>query len=83
MCFQMKMTNEELRDSIALLPAGDEYDNIGMALITYFETRPNCPKDDVEPSVGRSKWALKQANKTLDRLVEHLKCVIEGEKMRT
>ena len=66
-----------LRNKIGSLPAigGGRVtdDNIGIALVTYFERLPGRPKGDTDSETGWSRWAMNMANAALDRIVESLK----------
>lgn len=69
----MKQEIKRLGNMIASLPAIEGGhpidDNIGMALIQYFEQCPECPEDDVNDETGWSEWAEEKANNAIDRIV--------------
>ena len=45
-------------------------DNLAIALATYFEDLPECPKGDFNDELGWSQWAIDKTNNLLDRIVE-------------
>lgn len=65
-----------LRNEIGSLPAMEggcvTDDNIAIALVTYFESLPDCPRNDIDDSIGWSQWAVDKVNDALDRIVQHL-----------
>ena len=70
------MSNYDLRNKIGSIPVmRDGYatdDNVAIALASYFEGLPDCPKDDTNDETGWSQWAMDKTNDALDRIVDVL-----------
>lgn len=65
------MTNKDVGNIIANINMEDSYwsDNIGVALLSYFERHIDCPDDDkIDEDTGYSIWAMKQTDKVLERI---------------
>ncbi len=65
---------KELASKIGCIPIMSDGaatdDSVAIALATYFESLPDCPKDYVDDETGWSRWAMDKTDDVLKRIVE-------------
>jgi hypothetical protein len=51
-------------------------DNLGIALLSYFEGHMERPENDAKDENGNSEWALMKTNEALDLIAEELNVTV-------
>ena len=64
----------ELKNKLGMIHVEESgsSDNLGIVLISYFESHLDRPEDDEESESGWGVWAVEKADKALDRIIKEL-----------